>query len=84
MRRRASLADFAEPPSTPRPDAELRVASLAARSQSNREIAEELFITLSTVEQHMTRVSRKIGVRSRGDLSAELLEIQAEEEALTR
>ncbi|GAA3227036.1 LuxR C-terminal-related transcriptional regulator [Actinocorallia longicatena] len=65
-------------------DAELRVASLAARSQSNREIAEELFITLSTVEQHMTRVLRKLGVRSRGDLSAKLLEIQAEEEALTR
>ncbi|MFC4016001.1 hypothetical protein ACFOY2_52930 [Nonomuraea purpurea] len=31
----------------------------------------------------MTRVFRKLGVRSRRDLSAKLLEIQAEEEALT-
>jgi DNA-binding CsgD family transcriptional regulator len=54
-------------------DAEFRVASLAAVGQSNREIAEALFITLSTVEQHMTRIFRKLGVRRRGDLESKLL-----------
>ncbi|GAA3316725.1 helix-turn-helix transcriptional regulator [Nonomuraea dietziae] len=35
-------------------DAERRVAALAADGYSNREIAAKLFITVSTVEQHLT------------------------------
>ncbi|POM24536.1 transcriptional regulator MalT [Actinomadura rubteroloni] len=46
-------------------DAEQRVASLAAAGFSNREIASELFITVSTVEQHLTRVYRKLKVTRR-------------------
>ncbi|KPI17989.1 transcriptional regulator, LuxR family [Actinobacteria bacterium OK074] len=53
-------------------DAELRVATLAARGHTNREIAGKLFITISTVEQHLTRVYRKLGVRRRTDLAARL------------
>ncbi len=34
----------------------------------NREIAARLFITVSTVEQHLTRVYRKLGVTRRLDL----------------
>jgi DNA-binding CsgD family transcriptional regulator/tetratricopeptide (TPR) repeat protein len=49
-------------------DAELRVAALAAEGHSNREIANRLFITVSTVEQHLTRVYRKLKVRRRTDL----------------
>ncbi len=49
-------------------DAELRVALLAARGRTNREISDELFITVSTVEQHLTRVYRKLGVRRRSEL----------------
>ncbi|MCX5209943.1 AAA family ATPase [Kitasatospora sp. NBC_00240] len=49
-------------------DAERRVAGLAARGLTNREIARKLYITVSTVEQHLTRVYRKLGVRRRVDL----------------
>ncbi|MEU6064479.1 LuxR C-terminal-related transcriptional regulator [Streptomyces sp. NPDC047082] len=52
-------------------DAELRVAKLAARGHTNRQIASKLFITMSTVEQHLTRVYRKLKVR-RTDLAARL------------
>jgi DNA-binding CsgD family transcriptional regulator len=51
---------------------EQRVAALAARGLTNREIAEELFVTVSTVEQHLTRVYKKMDVRSREDLPAKL------------
>lgn len=49
-------------------DSERRVAALAARGLSNREIADRLGVTVSTVEQHLTRVYRKMRIRSRGDL----------------
>ncbi|MEV7175005.1 LuxR family transcriptional regulator [Streptomyces sp. NPDC093224] len=53
-------------------DAEQRVAHLAVRGKSNRQIASLLFITVSTVEQHLTRVYRKLGVKGRSDLPADL------------
>lgn len=53
-------------------NAELRVAMLAAQGYSNRQISNELFVTVSTVEQHLTRVYRKLSVGSRAELSAEL------------
>ncbi len=53
-------------------DAELRVATQAARGRTNREIAQALFITVSTVEQHLTRVYRKLGVNRRADLALRL------------
>ncbi|TDT42691.1 regulatory LuxR family protein [Streptomyces sp. BK208] len=49
-------------------DAERRVADLAARGHTNREIAGRLAVTPSTVEQHLTRVFRKLGVRTRQEL----------------
>jgi DNA-binding CsgD family transcriptional regulator len=54
-------------------DAERRVAELAARGHTNRQISSKLFITVSTVEQHLTRVYRKLNVSRRADLPAELL-----------
>ncbi|MFC9434851.1 LuxR C-terminal-related transcriptional regulator [Nocardia sp. NPDC057030] len=48
--------------------AELRVATLAADGERNRDIAEQLGITTSTVEQHLTRVFRKLKVGSRSEL----------------
>ncbi|MCX4851558.1 LuxR family transcriptional regulator [Streptomyces sp. NBC_00893] len=54
-------------------EAEYRVAVLAAHAHTNREIASKLFITVSTVEQHLTRVYRKLGVRHRQDLPSGLL-----------
>lgn len=52
--------------------AERRVVILAAGGRTNREIAAELYITVSTVEQHLTRVYRKLRVKGRGDLAAYL------------
>ncbi|NJQ02588.1 helix-turn-helix transcriptional regulator [Streptomyces zingiberis] len=53
-------------------EAELRVATLAARGHTNRQIADRLFITVSTVEQHLTRAYRKLQVRRRAELAAKL------------
>ncbi|MCF1512183.1 helix-turn-helix transcriptional regulator [Streptomyces glomeratus] len=53
-------------------DAEMRVVSLAIRGHSNRQIAAKLFVTVSTVEQHLTRVYRKLGIKRRSDLTLAL------------
>ncbi|MGW7290569.1 LuxR C-terminal-related transcriptional regulator, partial [Streptomyces sp. NPDC054847] len=50
-------------------DAERRVAVLAARGSTNRAIAARLYVTPSTVEQHLTRIYRKLRVTSRADLA---------------
>ncbi|WP_253767238.1 helix-turn-helix transcriptional regulator [Goodfellowiella coeruleoviolacea] len=52
--------------------AEHRVAALAAGGASNREIAEALFVTVRTVEVHLTNVYRKLGVTRRTELPAVL------------
>jgi DNA-binding CsgD family transcriptional regulator len=57
---------------SPLSDAERRVAALAARGDTNREIARRLYITVSTVEQHLTRVYRKLNVAGREDLAVRL------------
>ncbi|MEB3367282.1 LuxR C-terminal-related transcriptional regulator [Saccharopolyspora mangrovi] len=61
-------------------DAERKVAELAARGQTNREIGRRLYITVSTVEQHLTRVYRKLNVRKRTELPAELSRLNDDEE----
>ncbi|WP_395695195.1 ATP-binding protein [Nocardioides sp.] len=48
---------------------ELRIAQLAAGGLTNRQIAEQLFVTTKTVESHLARVYAKLGVRGRRDLS---------------
>ncbi|KOX06485.1 hypothetical protein ADK65_01790 [Streptomyces sp. NRRL B-1140] len=53
-------------------EAERRVATLAMHGSTNREIAVHLHLTVSTVEQHLTRVYRKLGISGRLDLSAAL------------
>ncbi|MFJ9181409.1 LuxR C-terminal-related transcriptional regulator [Streptomyces sp. NPDC102360] len=50
-------------------EAEHRVAALASAGYSNRQIAKKLFVTISTVEQHLTRVYRKLGVSRRSQLA---------------
>jgi DNA-binding NarL/FixJ family response regulator len=61
---------------TPRPRrdreltaAERRVAVLVAAGRMNREVAAQLFTTVGTVEVHLTRIYRKLGVRSRTELA---------------
>ncbi|MFJ4582552.1 AAA family ATPase [Streptomyces echinatus] len=55
-------------------DAECRVAGLAALGYTNREISNRLHVTVSTVEQHLTRVYRKLNVASRSELPSKMLE----------
>jgi len=51
---------------------ERRVAEYAAEGRTNREIAEELFVTPKTVENHLTKVYAKLGVSSRRELAGAL------------
>jgi DNA-binding CsgD family transcriptional regulator len=47
---------------------EQRVVELAAEGLSNKEIAEALFVSVHTVETHLSRAYSKLGVRSRSQL----------------
>ncbi len=47
---------------------EAELARLAADGLTNREIAAALFIAPKTVEHHLSRVFRKLGVRRRTEL----------------
>ena len=49
--------------------AESRVAGLVADGKRNREIAEALFMSVATVEAHLTRIYRKLAIRSRSELA---------------
>ncbi|UJW30256.1 LuxR family transcriptional regulator [Saccharothrix sp. AJ9571] len=51
---------------------ELRVAELAAAGESNREIADRLFVSLRTVETHLSSVYRKLRIGLRDELPAAL------------
>jgi DNA-binding CsgD family transcriptional regulator len=51
---------------------ERRIAELAASGQSNREIAQTLFVTPKTVEYHLRNAYRKLGIERRGDLGGVL------------
>lgn len=54
-----------------------RVAVLAASGLSNRQIAAELFVTLRTVETHLTMAYRKLSITSRADLAEAMGRSQA-------
>src|SRR5436190_22592516 len=51
---------------------ERRIAELAAAGQSNREIAQALFLTVKTVETHLSNAYRKLDIRSRRELAPAL------------
>jgi DNA-binding CsgD family transcriptional regulator len=51
---------------------ELRVAQLAAQGKTNRQIAQELFVTVRTAETHLTSTYAKLGISSRDQLAAAL------------
>ncbi|ACU71008.1 transcriptional regulator, LuxR family [Catenulispora acidiphila DSM 44928] len=78
-RARAELATGSRPEGTPaRPDddgplgmlseREREIAALAAAGLRSREIAQRLFLSPRTVEAHLGRVYRRLGVSSRGEL----------------
>jgi DNA-binding CsgD family transcriptional regulator len=51
---------------------ERRVAELAAEGLSNREIAQTLFLTMKTVEGHLSHAYRKLDIGSRRELAGAL------------
>jgi DNA-binding CsgD family transcriptional regulator len=63
--RRAASPDALTP-------AEIRVAELAASRLANTEIAKRSFLSTKAVEANLTRVYRKLGIRSRGGLARAL------------
>jgi DNA-binding CsgD family transcriptional regulator/tetratricopeptide (TPR) repeat protein len=70
------------PPSLPRhardeaglTEREWTVATAAARRERSREIAERLGVSVRTVDNHLSNIYRKLGVRGRTELERELRE----------
>ncbi|WP_430297615.1 AAA family ATPase [Sinomonas sp. B1-1] len=58
------------------------VARLVADGRSNREAARELFVSVKTVQYHLTRIYAKLGIGSRSELAAVYRGGAADEEAL--
>jgi DNA-binding CsgD family transcriptional regulator len=52
---------------------ERRVADLASAGQTNRDIAQTLYVTPKTVEVHLSNAYRKLDIRSRRELSRALV-----------
>ncbi|MGD9528929.1 MAG: AAA family ATPase [Dehalococcoidia bacterium] len=57
---------------------ELAVARLVASGLTNREVAAEMFVSIKTVQFHLTHIYMKLGIRSRTDLAARWGEIGAD------
>ena len=75
-RARDELALSGERVAAPAPDVrheltphELRVAVEVAKGLTNREVAAALFLSVKTVEMHLSRAYRKLGVRTRTELA---------------
>ncbi|WTF89010.1 helix-turn-helix transcriptional regulator [Micromonospora globbae] len=60
-------------------DREWEVARLAAQGATSKAIAEKLFLSARTVENHLQRVYVKLGVTGRAELRAALRAIPGHE-----
>jgi DNA-binding CsgD family transcriptional regulator len=52
--------------------AEAQVAELVASGRTNKEVAAALYTSVATVEAHLTRIYRKLGLRSRSELARQM------------
>jgi DNA-binding NarL/FixJ family response regulator len=59
-------------------ETETQVAELAAVGKSNRQIAAEIYMSPKTVEAHLSRIYRKLTLRSRTELAAHVLAAKRE------
>jgi DNA-binding CsgD family transcriptional regulator len=55
---------------------ELQVALVVAQGLSNRDVAARLFLSPKTVEFHLTRIYRKLEIRSRSELVRRIVELE--------
>jgi DNA-binding CsgD family transcriptional regulator len=53
-------------------ETEQAVALLVSQGKSNKEVATAMFVTVRTVESHLTHIYKKLGVRSRTELARRL------------
>jgi DNA-binding NarL/FixJ family response regulator len=77
-----AVARTLQQPSRPGPlakltRAEVQIALLVRRGMSNNEIAGELVISRRTVESHLSRIFRKLGIRTRTQLATISLDREA-------
>ena len=68
LRAAGASPDALETPDSPLTARESQIASMAAIGYANQEIADRLFITTHTVEYHLKKVFRKLGIVSRRQL----------------
>ena len=68
--RRAGQAQAAEPERLGLTARELEVLRLVSAGRSNREIADELFISVKTASVHVSNILAKLGVTGRGEAAA--------------
>ena len=54
---------------------EVEVLALLAQGLQNAEVAERLFLSAKTVDHHVSAILRKLGVRTRGEASAEAVRL---------
>jgi DNA-binding NarL/FixJ family response regulator len=75
-RARSELARVAtkRPPGSPLTSTERHLVELVAGGQTNREIADALFMSVHTVEAHLTRLFRALDVHSRTELARMVME----------
>jgi DNA-binding CsgD family transcriptional regulator len=61
-------------PGAPLTATERGVADLVAAGRTNKEIADALFMSVHTVEAHLTRLFRTLGVQGRTELARLVIE----------
>jgi DNA-binding CsgD family transcriptional regulator len=54
------------------------IATLAASGVASKQIADQLFLSVRTVNNHLQNVYSKLGVASRRDLAAALAEVSGQ------
>ncbi|MEV0840236.1 response regulator transcription factor [Actinocatenispora sera] len=70
LQRLAPAARGTDRPGRPLSDREREVVRAIARGRTNREVAAELFISLSTVKSHVSGIQTKLGLRNRVEIAA--------------